>query len=128
MLLVGLTGGIGSGKSTVARMLADRGAVVLDADEFARRAVQKGTPGHARVQESFGAPVLTAGGEVTRPLMLRRRVPSRIPTPLRFNVAEAVVIAGAMRLLMRCQRNDAQNTTSNWPRLMRNGRPPDVPR
>jgi dephospho-CoA kinase len=43
VLLVGLTGGIGSGKSTVARMLADRGAVVLDADVLAREAVQPGT-------------------------------------------------------------------------------------
>ncbi|TMK45433.1 MAG: dephospho-CoA kinase, partial [Actinobacteria bacterium] len=44
MLLVGLTGGIGSGKSTVARMLEKRGAVVFDADVLARQAVAPGTP------------------------------------------------------------------------------------
>ncbi|MGH2546776.1 MAG: dephospho-CoA kinase, partial [Actinomycetota bacterium] len=40
MLLVGLTGGLGAGKSTVARMLADRGAILVDADELARRALE----------------------------------------------------------------------------------------
>ena len=66
MLLVGLTGGIGSGKSTVARLLEDRGAVVFDADLLAREAVEPGTPGHAAVIERFGADVLAPGGELDR--------------------------------------------------------------
>jgi dephospho-CoA kinase len=66
VLLVGLTGGIGSGKSTVAAMLERRGAVVIDADDFARRAVEPGTPGHARVVETFGSGILTRGGEIDR--------------------------------------------------------------
>ena len=66
MLLVGLTGGIGSGKSTVARLLEKRGAVVFDADLFAREAVEPGTPGHAAVIERFGADVLAPGGELDR--------------------------------------------------------------
>src|SRR5437763_13837562 len=66
MLLVGLTGGIGSGKSTVARMLAERGAVVLDADDFARRAVDPGTPGHRALVEAFGPSVLNEEGAVDR--------------------------------------------------------------
>lgn len=66
MLLVGLTGGIGSGKSTVARMLQQRGAVVFDADVLAREAVGPGTPGHAAVIERFGANVLAPGGELDR--------------------------------------------------------------
>jgi dephospho-CoA kinase len=64
--LVGLTGGIGAGKSTVARMLGERGAVVLDADEFARRAVDPGTPGFERVLEAFGHRMLDARGELDR--------------------------------------------------------------
>ena len=66
MLLVGLTGGIGSGKSTIARMLEERGAVVFDADVLAREAVAPGTPGHEAVVERFGANVLSPGGELDR--------------------------------------------------------------
>ena len=66
MLLVGLTGGIGSGKSTVARMLEQRGAVVFDADALARKAVEVGTPGHQAVVERFGAHVLAPGGDLDR--------------------------------------------------------------
>src|SRR2546426_3571441 len=54
MLLVGLTGGIGSGKSTVARMLEKRGAVVFDADVLARQAVAPGTPGVEKGVERVG--------------------------------------------------------------------------
>jgi dephospho-CoA kinase len=66
MLLVGLTGGIGSGKSTVAAMLEERGAVVFDADEFARQAVAAGTPGFRHVVETFGQRVIGPDGEIDR--------------------------------------------------------------
>ena len=66
---VGLTGGVASGKSTVSAMLADLGAVVIDADLLAREVVAKGTDGLAEVVEAFGPGVLTAGGELDRPAM-----------------------------------------------------------
>jgi dephospho-CoA kinase len=66
MLLVGLTGGIGTGKSTVARMLEQRGAVVFDADVLARQAVAPGTPGFDQVVERFGPHVLVPGGGLDR--------------------------------------------------------------
>ncbi len=66
MLLVGLTGGIGSGKSTVAQMLEKRGAVVFDADMLARQAVAPGTAGFDRVVERFGPHVLAPGGDIDR--------------------------------------------------------------
>lgn len=66
MLLVGLTGGIGSGKSSVAHLLEQRGAVVFDADALARKAVEPGTRGHDAVVERFGANVLGPGGELDR--------------------------------------------------------------
>ncbi|GAA2980890.1 dephospho-CoA kinase [Actinokineospora diospyrosa] len=67
MLRVGLTGGIGSGKSTVAARLADHGAVVVDSDRVAREVVAPGTPGLAAVAAEFGADVLTADGALDRP-------------------------------------------------------------
>lgn len=66
MLLVGLSGGIGSGKSTVSRRLAERGAQVIDADVLAREVVARGTPGLAAVGQRFGDQVLTADGELDR--------------------------------------------------------------
>jgi dephospho-CoA kinase len=64
-LLVGLTGGIGSGKSTVARMLVDMGAVVIDADVLARKAIDPGTTGRGRVAETF-PDVVDASGDIDR--------------------------------------------------------------
>jgi dephospho-CoA kinase len=71
MLLVGLTGGIGSGKTTVARMLAERGAVVVDADELAREALEPGTRAFEQVWALFGQEVLTPDGELDRAAIAR---------------------------------------------------------
>jgi dephospho-CoA kinase len=66
VLLVGLTGGIGSGKSTVARLLDRRGAVVIDADQLAREAVAKGTDGFTKVVEAFGDGVVGQDDDLDR--------------------------------------------------------------
>ena len=66
MLRVGLTGGIGSGKSTVSGRLAELGAVILDADKAARAVVEPGTPGLAAVTAAFGDGVLAADGSLDR--------------------------------------------------------------
>ncbi len=65
-MLIGLTGGIGSGKSTVARLLAARGAVVVDADELARAVVEPGTPALAAIVDRFGVGVLRVDGSLDR--------------------------------------------------------------
>jgi dephospho-CoA kinase len=69
VLRIGLTGGIGSGKSTVARLLAERGAHVVDADVLAREVVEPGTPGLAAVADAFGTGVLTPDGALDRPAL-----------------------------------------------------------
>lgn len=69
MLRVGLTGGIGAGKSAVARRLAERGAVIIDADLLAREVVEPGTDGLAELVEVFGPEVLTATGALDRPAL-----------------------------------------------------------
>ncbi len=72
MLRVGLTGGIGSGKSSVSRLLAEHGAVVIDADLLAREVVAAGTPGLAEIVISFGPEMVTEDGELDRAAMGRR--------------------------------------------------------
>lgn len=66
---MGLTGGIGSGKSTVSRLLLSYGAVVVDADLLAREVVAPGTAGLARVVEEFGPGVLLPDGSLDRPAL-----------------------------------------------------------
>ena len=66
MYLIGLTGGIASGKSTVARRWAENGAIEIDADQVAREVVEPGTVGLSRIVEHFGNDVLTATGELDR--------------------------------------------------------------
>ena len=66
MLLVGLTGGIGAGKSTVSDLLAARGAVIVDADVVARSVVEPGQPALAKLVERFGAGILDTGGRLDR--------------------------------------------------------------
>ncbi|MCX4633739.1 dephospho-CoA kinase [Streptomyces sp. RPA4-5] len=67
MVKVGLTGGIGAGKSEVSRLLASYGAVIVDADKIAREVVEPGTPGLAAVVEEFGADILAPDGTLDRP-------------------------------------------------------------
>ncbi|GAQ67959.1 dephospho-CoA kinase [Streptomyces scabiei] len=67
MLKVGLTGGIGAGKSEVSRLLVECGAVLIDADRIAREVVAPGTPGLAAVVETFGEDVLAPDGTLDRP-------------------------------------------------------------
>jgi dephospho-CoA kinase len=104
---VGLTGGVGSGKSTVARALAAHGAVVIDADALAREVVEPGTPGLAAVVAEFGPEVLGPDGALDRPRLgalvfadpVRRAALEAIVHPLvrrRAAELEAAAPAGAL--------------------------------
>lgn len=73
MLIIGLTGGIASGKSAAATCFAARGVEIIDTDELAREVVRCGSEGLRRVVEHFGAAILTPSGELDR-AQLRRRV------------------------------------------------------
>ncbi|MEU4314687.1 dephospho-CoA kinase [Nocardia sp. NPDC024068] len=72
MLRIGLTGGMGAGKSTVARALTARGAVLIDSDVIAREVVAVGTPGLAALVEAFGADILAPDGSLDRPALAAR--------------------------------------------------------
>ena len=102
MLRIGLTGGIGSGKSTVAGLLAARGARVVDADRIAREVVEPGTPGLAAVVAAFGPDVLTTEGALDRPALAavvfadpdaRRRLDGIVHPLVRARAAELVAAA-----------------------------------
>ncbi|MBF6520368.1 dephospho-CoA kinase [Nocardia farcinica] len=69
MLRIGLTGGMGAGKSTVARILADLGAVIVDSDVIAREVVAPGTEGLAALVAAFGSDILAADGSLDRPAL-----------------------------------------------------------
>jgi len=106
---VGLTGGIGSGKSTVSAILTELGAVVIDSDVLAREVVARGTPGLAQVVEAFGSEVLTPEGDLDRPRLgaivfgddERRRVLEGIIHPLvRRRSAELEAAAGPGALVV----------------------------
>ena len=72
MLRVGLTGGIGAGKSTVSRRWAERGAVVVDADLIAREVVAVGTPGLDQLVAEFGPDILHSDGTLNRPALAEK--------------------------------------------------------
>ncbi|MFL5609017.1 MAG: dephospho-CoA kinase [Gemmatimonadaceae bacterium] len=71
MLLIGLTGNIGSGKSTVAQLLSERGATIIDADVLARRAVEPGTSAYSAIVERWGTSILAADGSIDRTALRR---------------------------------------------------------
>jgi dephospho-CoA kinase len=71
MVRIGLTGGIGAGKSTVAVRLAELGATIIDADRMAREVVEPGTPGLVAVIEAFGPGVVLPDGRLDRPALGR---------------------------------------------------------
>ena len=71
MLLVGLTGNIASGKSTVAQLLSERGATIIDADVLARRAVERGTKAFDAIARRWGTSVLTPDGHLDRTALRR---------------------------------------------------------
>ncbi len=98
-MLVGLTGGIGSGKSEVAARLAELGAVVIDADRLAREVVAPGTEGLAEVVAAFGPAVRGPDGALDRPALgrlvfgdeaARRRLEAIIHPRVRARTAELV--------------------------------------
>jgi dephospho-CoA kinase len=102
VLRIGLTGGIGSGKSTVAGLLAARGARIVDADRIAREVVEPGTPGLEAVVAAFGEQVLTPEGALDRPALAavvfadpdaRRRLDGIVHPLVRARAAELVAAA-----------------------------------
>jgi len=106
---VGLTGGVASGKSAVAALLRELGAVVIDSDQLAREVVEPGSPGLAAVVEEFGETVLTGDGHLDRAALgslvfgdeaSRRRLEGILHPLIRARAAEAEAEAGSGALVV----------------------------
>lgn len=105
-LLIGLTGNIATGKSAVARMLRELGAVVVDADRIARDVVRPGQPALDEIVRTFGPEVLLPNGELDRPKMARLV----FGDPDQLKRLEAIihpVVREAMQRAIRAQPDDA---------------------
>jgi dephospho-CoA kinase len=95
MLVVGLTGGIGAGKSTFASLLSERGAEVIDADELGRAALGTGKPAWHSVVDQFGDEVLVAGGmEIDRKVLARIVFEDRDKLAALNAIVHPVIMAG----------------------------------
>jgi dephospho-CoA kinase len=119
MLKVGLTGGIGAGKSEVSRLLVGHGAVLIDADRIAREVVAPGTPGLAAVTEAFGPEVLAADGSLDRP-----RLGSIVfADPARLAVLNSIVhpLVGARSRELESAAADDAVVVHDVPLLAENG-------
>jgi dephospho-CoA kinase len=118
---IGLTGGIGSGKSTVAKMLEDLGAVVIDADQVSRELVEPGMPALAELVEAFGPRILRSDGSLNRGLLAQIAFASPQATArlnaimhpriaresaLRIQAAEGSVVVYDMPLLVETGQRD----------------------
>ena len=123
MKIVGLTGGIGSGKSTVARLLARHGAVIVDSDAIAREVVAPGTPGLAEVVDAFGEGVLQADGSLDRPGL--GRIVFADPAALRKleAITHPRIQAESARLIAAAEAAGAPLLVHDIPLLVENGLP-----
>ncbi len=109
MLRVGLTGELGSGKSTVARLLAEHGAVILSSDEMGRALMQPGEPVYAQIVERFGAAVMLPNGELDRPALARLAFDPEHPRVEELNaIVHPAVIAEQERRLAALARTQPE--------------------
>src|SRR5579875_2821849 len=100
MLRVGLTGELGSGKSTVAQMLAQRGAIVLSSDEMGRAMMQPGQPAFAQILRRFGLSVLSRDGTLNRSALAKLAFDPQHPRVEELNaiIHPAVIAAQAEKI------------------------------
>jgi dephospho-CoA kinase len=120
---VGLTGGIGAGKSTVARLLAEYGAVVVDSDAIARDVVAPSTPGLAKVVEAFGAGVLRDDGSLDREGLGRTVFSDPDARRKLEGITHPLIGAESGRLIEAARESGAPLLVHDIPLLVENGLP-----
>lgn len=121
MLRLGLTGGIGAGKSTVARMLAQRGAVVIDADAISRELVEPGEPALGRLVEEFGPGILREDGSLNRGALARIAFDDAAAAARLNQVMHPAIRAESERRIADAVRGGASVVVYDMPLLVETG-------
>ena len=121
MLKIGLTGGIGSGKSTVARLLAEAGIPVVDADQVARDIMEPGSPVLAEVTREFGADLLDASGALNRAELARRAFATAEATKRLNAITHPAIRAESARRLSELEKSGAAAAVYDMPLLFELG-------
>lgn len=121
MIKVGLTGGIGSGKSTVAGMLAEHGIPVIDADLIAREIVEPGQPALRELAEAFGEEILHADGSLNRAELARRAFVDEEHTLLLNSITHPRIREETERRFAAAEQDGAGSVIYDMPLLVDNG-------
>lgn len=121
MILVGLTGGIGSGKTTVSAMLAERGAIIIDADQITRELQAPGSPVLGEIVEAFGSDVLDSSGALDRPA-LAAKVFGDPDALARLNKIVHPAVGREMSARLEAQRSTQNVVVLDIPLLVENPR------
>lgn len=121
MLKIGLTGGIGSGKSTVANLLADAGLEIVDADRIAREVVEPGQPALAELAEAFGADILNADGTLNRGELARRAFVDPEHTGLLNSITHPRISAETTRRFAAAEAAGTRAVVYDMPLLIEQG-------
>ena len=120
MIRVGLTGGIGSGKSTVADLLAEHGALVVDGDQIARELVEPGEPALALVVERFGPGVLRPDGSLNRPALADIVFPDAEALAALDEIMHPRIAARSAELLVEAAEQGVEVAVYDMPLLVEN--------
>lgn len=126
MKLIGLTGGIGSGKSTVAAMLAEAGFPIVDADKIAREIMEPGSPVLDEVAEVFGADVLNDDRSLNRSELARRAFVSKEETEKLNSITHPAIRAESRRRFEEAKRNGERAAVYDMPLLVELGLDKDM--
>lgn len=121
MKIIGLTGGIGSGKSTVARSLQEHGFPIVDADLIAREIVEPGQPALAELTKEFGEDILNADGSLDRGLLASRAFTNKGTTQRLNNITHPRINQRTQELFDEARENGAEAVIYDMPLLIDKG-------
>lgn len=121
MKIIGLTGGIGSGKSTVARSLQKHGFPIVDADLIAREIVEPGQPALAELAKEFGADILNTDGSLDRGLLASRAFENKETTQRLNNITHPRINQRTQELFDEARENGAEAVIYDMPLLIDKG-------